>query len=192
MIPTDCLRKDFTYQFIEPNKNFIKIRFITQNPERYDGLVFGSSRVNSIDVRKIQGYKCYNVHSGGRLPRDHLDNIRYILKKGVKIKLILLGLDEFSYKDNPDARLYQPLRHPYPPVLDQHPLPYYLRTYFSFLDWDIMQEVLNGYKKRLFKKSGDNLAFCGLCDTGQMYFYQIDRQIEENPHLRALRQQVRG
>ena len=114
-----------------------------------------------------------------------------MLKKGVKIKLILLGLDEFSYKDNPDARLYQPLRHPYPPVLDQHPLPYYLRTYFSFLDWDIMQEVLNGYKKRLFKKSGDNLAFCGLCDTGQMYFYQIDRQIEENPHLRALRQQVK-
>ena len=110
--PYGLLRKDFTYQFIEPNKNFIKIRFITQNPDRYDSFVFGSSRVNNINVRKIQGYKCYNVHYSGGLPRDHLDNIRYLLKKKVKTKLILIGLDEFSFREDPDARLRQPLRCP--------------------------------------------------------------------------------
>ena len=134
-----------------------------------------------MDGRKIQGYKCYNLHYNGGLPRDHLDNLRYMLKKEVKIKLIIMGLDEFSYKDNPDARLYQPLRHPYPPVLNQHPLPFYLRYYFSFLDWDIMQEVLNGYKKKLFNQSGDNPVSYDIYDTGRMFFYQTDRQIEANP-----------
>jgi len=181
--PYGLLRKDFTYQFIEPNKNFIKIRFITQNPDRYDSFVFGSSRVNNINVRKIQGYKCYNVHYSGGLPRDHLDNIRYLLEKGIKIKLIVIGLDEFSFRDDPEARLHQPLRHPYPPVLNQHPFPYYLRYFFSLMDWEIMKEALGGYKKKLFNKSGENPAFYNmeLFDTGQMFFHQIDRQIEENP-----------
>jgi hypothetical protein len=178
--PYGLLRKDFSYQFIEPNKNFIKIRFITQNPDRYDSFVFGSSRINSIDVRKIQGYRCYNVHYSGGLPRDHLDNIRFLLKKGVRIKLILIGLDDFSFREDPDARLHQPLRYPYPPVLNQHPFPYYLRYFFSFQDWDIMQEVLIGYKKKLFKKTGDDLVLYSLFDTGQMFFDQVDRQIEDN------------
>ena len=181
--PYGLLRKDFTYQFVEPNKNFIKIRYITRNPDRYDSFVFGSSRVNNIDVRKIKGYKCYNVHYSGGLPRDHLDNIKYLRKKGVKINLILIGLDEFSFRDDPDTRLHQPLRYPYPPVLNQHLFPYYLRYFFSFTDWEIMKEVLCGYKKKLFNKSGEAPAFYNIdmFNTGQMFFYQIDRQIEENP-----------
>jgi hypothetical protein len=179
--PYGLLRKDFTWQFIDPNKNFIKTRFLAQNPGRFDCLVMGSSRVNSIDVRKIRGYRAYNVHYSGGLPRDHLENIRYLLKKGVKIKLILMGLDEFSYKDDPNDRLYQPLRHPYPPVLDQHPLPFYLRYYFSFLDWEILQVVLNGYKERLRGGPGDNAVSYDIFDTGQMFFYQTDRQIEADP-----------
>jgi len=179
--PYGLLRKDFSYQFVEPNKNFIKIRFITQNPDRYDAFLFGSSRVNSIDVRRIQGYKCYNVHYSGGLPRDHLDNIRYLLKKRVKIRLILIGLDDFSFREDPDARLRQPLRYPYPPVLNQHPFPYYLRTFFSFQDWEIMQEVWRGYRKKLFKKGGENATCYELFDTGQMFFDQVDRQIEDNP-----------
>jgi hypothetical protein len=179
--PYGLLRKDFTWQFIEPNKNFIKIRFIAQNPDRYDSFAFGSSRVNSIDVRKIQGYRCYNVHYNGGLPRDHLDNIRYLLKKGVKIKLILLGLDDMSFRDDPGDHLRQPLRHPYPPVLNQHPFPYYLRYFFSFPDWGIFQEILTGYKNKLFQTSGANPVFYDMFDTGQMFSDQIDRQIEDNP-----------
>jgi hypothetical protein len=179
--PYGLLRKDFAYQIIEPNKNFIKIRFITQNPDRYDSFIFGSSRVNNIDVRKIKGYKGYNVHYSGGLPRDHLDNIRYLLKKGVKIRLILIGLDDFSFREDPDARLRQPLRYPYPPVLNQHPFPYYLRYFFSFHDWEIMREVLSGYEKKLSQKPGEHPAYYEFFDTGQMFFYQVDREIEANP-----------
>jgi hypothetical protein len=179
--PYGLLRKDFSYQFIEPNKNFIKIRFIAQNPDRYDAFVFGSSRANSIDVRKIQGYKGYNVHYNGGLPRDHLYNLRYLLKKGVKIRLILIGLDDFSSRDDPTPHLNQPLRYPYPPVLNLHPFPFYLRYFFSFHDWKIMQEIWSGYEKKLFKKAGENPVLYDLNDTGQSYFYQEDRQIEANP-----------
>ncbi len=131
VIPMKC-PEGLSWQFIDPNKNFIKTRYLTQNPERFNCWSSGSSRVNSIDVRKIRGYKSYNVDYSGGLPRDHRENIRYMLNKGVKIAIIM-GLDEFSYKDNPDQQPYQPLRHPYPPVLDQHTLPFYLR--YDFPSW---------------------------------------------------------
>ena len=56
--------------------------------------------------------------SNGGLPHEYLNNLRYMLKKGVKMKLVLMGLDDFSFRTNPAERLSQPFRrHPYPPVL---------------------------------------------------------------------------
>ena len=113
--PYGLFRKDFSWQFVEPNMNFIKARYVAHNPGRYDCFVFGSSRANSIDVRKIRGVTCYNMHSAMALPRNHLDNMNYMLKNGVKVKLALIALDEFSFRLDPSAQLSQPMLHPYPP-----------------------------------------------------------------------------
>ncbi len=39
-----------------------------------------------------------------------------------------------------------------------------------------MQVTLRGYQKRLFEKSGENAVYYDLFDTGQMIYYQTERQ----------------
>jgi hypothetical protein len=47
-------RHDISYQFTLVNTNFIKTRYIALNPQKYDCLIFGSSRVNGIDGRQVK------------------------------------------------------------------------------------------------------------------------------------------
>ncbi len=91
-------RHDVSHQFIAPSENFIKTRYIALNPQKYDCLIFGSSRANGIDGRQVKDATCYNMQYGAGLPRNHLDNLRYIVKKGARPRIVLIGLDEFSYK----------------------------------------------------------------------------------------------
>ena len=103
--PYGIFRKDFSYQFIGPNKHYIKARYVGEHPDRYDCFVFGSSRANNIDVRKIKDGRCYNMEYSGGLPREHLDNMKYLVKKGVKIKFAIIALDEVAFQDNPNVHL---------------------------------------------------------------------------------------
>jgi hypothetical protein len=178
--PYGLFRKDFKYQFVEPNRNFIKARYLTEHPDRYDCLVFGSSRVNSIDVRKIRDYRCYNMTCNHGLPGDHLDNLKYMIKKGVKVRMVLVGLDEFDFREDPAIRLAQPLRHPYPPVVGQYVLPFYLRYLFSFHDRDLGITAIKGYLAALRGGAGAPISH-DIFDTGQMSSPQVDRDIDANP-----------
>ncbi len=139
-------RKDVSHQFIEPSKNFIKTRYVSLNPEKFNCFVFGSSRVNGIDVRKIRDFSCYNMHFGGGLPRHHLDNLQYMLKKGVRPKIVLIGLDEFSYKMDPAYHLTHYVNHPYPPVLGQGVLFYYMRYLLHIFGDRAMDPALEGFR----------------------------------------------
>lgn len=82
----------------EPNRNFLKVEHILSHPDRYDGFIFGSSRVGSILPGHLEGGRFYNMTYSEGIPREHLLNLRLFLKSGVKIKKVYLGLDEFSYQ----------------------------------------------------------------------------------------------
>jgi hypothetical protein len=179
--PYGLFRKDFSWQFVEPNSSFIKVRHVTENPGRYDCFVFGSSRVGNIDVRTIKNYRCYNMTCNGGLPHEYLDNLRYMLKNGVKMKLVLVGLDDFSFKSDPAERLSQPLRHPYPPVLNQHLAPFYLRYLFALHAQHIMRPVIEGYWGRIMGKEGTPRVYYDIPNTGQTFAPGADRAIEEHP-----------
>ena len=178
--PYGLFRKDFSWQFVEPNSNFIKVRHVTENPGRYDCFVFGSSRVSNIDVRTIKNYRCYNMTSNGGLPHEYLDNLKYMLKKGVNMKLVLVGLDDFSFKSNPADRLSQPLRHPYPPVLNQSLAPFYLRYLFSILAQHIMSPVIDGYIGKIRGKIEMPPVYFDIANTGQIFAPGADKFIEEH------------
>ena len=178
--PYGLFRTSFRYQFVEPNKNFIKARYVTEHPDRYDCFIFGSSRINAIDVRKIKDYRCYNMTYNGGLPRDHLDNLKYMLKKGVKVRMVLVGLDDFDFRDDPANHLVQPLRHPYPPVVNQHVLPFYLKYLFSLHDRDIVREVMKGYLAVMRGEPGTLISY-DMFDTGQMFYPKVDRAIDTDP-----------
>lgn len=120
-------RRDLSRQYIGPNMHFIKTRYIAQNPKKFDCLIFGSSRVRGIDGRQMRDAVCYNMFYSDGLPRDHLDNLRYLLSKEARPKLVLVGLDEFSYKRDPADHFGYYGRHPYPPVVQQNTYLFYLK-----------------------------------------------------------------
>lgn len=138
-------RHDVVYQFTEPNLNFIKTRYIALNPQRYDCLIFGSSRVNGIDGRQVKDRTCYNMNYSLGLPRDHLDNLRYILKKAARPRIVLIGLDEFSYKVDPAQHFTDYLRYPYPPAVHQNAALFYLK-YLIHYSLRSMKEPLEGFE----------------------------------------------
>jgi len=82
----------------EPNKNVLKVDYILRNKKLYDSFIFGSSRVGSINPLHITNGKYYNMTYSEGLPKEHLLNIKLFVKQGVKIKNLLIGLDDFSYK----------------------------------------------------------------------------------------------
>ena len=87
-----------THFLTEPNKNVLKVDYILRNKKRYDSFIFGSSRVGSINPLHIHNGHYYNMTYSEGLPQEHLLNIKLFLEKDIKIKNLLIGLDDFSYK----------------------------------------------------------------------------------------------
>jgi len=98
---------------VEPNKNYIKMTYILNNPQKFDSFVFGSSRVGNIHVEKIPGVRCYNMTYSMGLPKEHLDNINTFLSAGIRPKRIYIGVDSLSYTNDPDDHLDNRLWCPY-------------------------------------------------------------------------------
>lgn len=105
---------DFSYPRVEPNHHFVKMRYLLANPDKYDAYCFGSSRVGNIDLTKIDnGYRYYNMTYSEGLPHEWLNDIKILLKNQVKVKQIMLGIDDFSFRADPALHESQYLRIPY-------------------------------------------------------------------------------
>lgn len=108
---TGILNPDFSVFRCEPTESYIKAKFICDNPDKYDAFCFGSSRVGNIDVRKIPGdYRYYNMTYSEGVPQEWLEDIQLFLEHGVKIRQLILGLDDFSFRVNPVEHTHQELR----------------------------------------------------------------------------------
>lgn len=106
---------------VEPNKNYIKMTYILENPNKYDALMFGSSRVGVIHTENISGENCYNMTYSEGIPAEHLDNIKTLIKEQVPVQKIYLGVDSLSYTTDPAKHLKEQLRSPYE-YLKSHPI----------------------------------------------------------------------
>jgi hypothetical protein len=92
------IHTDRTYFYTSPNKNVIKVDYILKNKTKFDSFIFGSSRVASIDPLKIKNGKYFNMTHAEQIPKEYLLVIKLFIKSGIKIKNILIALDEFSYQ----------------------------------------------------------------------------------------------
>lgn len=98
---------------VEPNKNYVKTRYVIENPNKYDGFLFGSSRVGSIHVENISGYRIYNMTYSEGTPQEHLGTLRSFLNEGVNVEIVYMGIDSLSYTIDPSKHIAQPMRCPY-------------------------------------------------------------------------------
>ena len=79
------------------NQHMFNPERIFRNPEKFDSFLFGSSRVAVIDVSKIPSGRFYNMTYSQALPAQHLAILKAFLQRGVKIKSVVIGLDEFCF-----------------------------------------------------------------------------------------------
>lgn len=111
----------------EPNQNYCKMEYILHNLNKYDTYIFGSSRVGKLPNEEITNVKVYNFSYSEGIPKEHLDNVKYLIKKKAHIKTIIIGLDDFSYKVDPKEHFTQLLRIPHPDATDKNKLLFLIR-----------------------------------------------------------------
>jgi hypothetical protein len=183
------MRTDFSRQCQVPNMNFIKIKYLTGNKNKYDSFIFGSSRVENIDEKKIAGGRYYNMTYPVGLPKEHLDNIRYLLREGVSIKNLLIGLDDFSYCIDPLEHGTNLDLQPHPAVSGKKPEVFYAE-YFCKLRGVMPQ--LEAYIRHNYTLRGsrDETRFIyDMYGSGRILCPTCDEDIERN--VKAHREDAR-
>jgi len=105
---------DFSMLRPEPSQHFIKMRYLLENPDKYDAYCFGSSRVGNIDLKKISdGHRYYNMTYSAGVPAEWRDDLQLLLHHQVTIRKVLIGLDDLSFREDPAPHKKDLLRIPY-------------------------------------------------------------------------------
>lgn len=98
------------------NQHMFNPERIFRSPEKYDSFLFGSSRTSVIDVDRIATGKFCNMSYSLGLPDQHLAITKAFLKKGIRIKTLVIGLDEISFDPPPMARAEHLVRIMHPDI----------------------------------------------------------------------------
>ena len=99
---------------VEPNKGYVKMMNVVRNPDRFDSYLFGSSRAGFFDVSKMNDGHYYDMAYSEGTPGEHLQNLRDMLARGMKIRNVTMGVDDISYFVDPSFHEDQLYRKPYP------------------------------------------------------------------------------
>lgn len=83
------------------NERYIKTKYLLNNKEKYDSFILGSSRVGFLKGENIVNGNYYNMTLSVNIPYDSLQTLRLLLENNIKIKNIILGLDDFSFSKDP-------------------------------------------------------------------------------------------
>ncbi|MCU0846301.1 MAG: hypothetical protein MUD12_00255 [Spirochaetes bacterium] len=164
-INSDC------YYITNLNFNYFKIEHLLENREKYDSLLFGTSRVFYLDVAKIPGYRFYNFSTPLTFPRIWREDLQFLLSKGIKLKNVMIVIDEVSFRltQKAHSRKFEFRRYPY-----GYPdkLFYYLRFLLAIPETEDVQHFFGyGHLDRRFR----------LFDYGLYVPYYMEDKIIADP-----------
>ena len=103
----------------EPNRHYIKMTYILDNPDKFSGYLFGSSRVGAIHTNKIPG-KIYNMTYSVGLPAEHLANLKTFATNNIRPSKVFIGLDSIAITVDPSSHITQAMRCPYEYLTSGH------------------------------------------------------------------------
>jgi len=106
-------KADIRENGVEPNKNYIKMCYVLENPDKFDSFLFGSSRVGAIHTENMKGVKCYNMTYSAGTPKEHLQNLNTLVSHGIIPDRVYIGLDSMSYTEDYREHTTQLYRSPY-------------------------------------------------------------------------------
>jgi len=75
------------------NERLSRTNLFFQTPDKFDCLVFGSSRVTLMDVGRLRGKRCFNFAFSDATPAEMLAYARYLHHKGIQPGLVIIGVD---------------------------------------------------------------------------------------------------
>jgi hypothetical protein len=175
--PYSVLRKDFKHMIICPNERIVKTDHILKNPGKYDSLIFGSSRVSQVPVDVINratGWRCYNMSFASGVVVECRDTMKLLIRRGVSIKNVIVGLDYFSFQSLPPANQVRTMMYP-------DSLWGAVKMYYTFLtlepDTSILHEV---------RFDGTN-AFYDITEGGGYDLIRKERDIRLHPEKHPAR-----
>jgi hypothetical protein len=87
-------RKIFSTAF---HQRFFVVEYMKKHLKDYDTLLFGSSRVQFINPQHIPHANAYNLTVAEGIPQEYYLMLKYFLDHGAKPKLVLVGLDNFTF-----------------------------------------------------------------------------------------------
>lgn len=181
---------------VEANKNFIKMKYILDNQDKFDSLIFGSSRAGFVDVTELTDGRYYNMCSSEAVPAEHVRLIKELIENGFVPENVLVMMDDISCFVDPSGHEDMLYRVPYPDggFIDE------LRFYAKYCDLitnvESLPIILNhedddpNYTKR-FQESGSERSdlvvdFDGTNHAGfwaDYYELRLDECIEEIQEL---------
>lgn len=131
----------------EPNKSFLRVNYVIHNPQKFDSFIFGSSRVGLIPEGFLNEFygekqKWFNMTYSQGLPKEHYDNLVSFLNNNIKIKNVIIAVDEISWTVSPKEHENQLLRKPYSEY-EKSKLKFYL-SYINQFNKEIFFDVLKG------------------------------------------------
>ncbi len=103
----------------EPNKNFVKTKYIVENPKKFNSFVFGSSRVGNIPPERLpaelNGTKLnwYNMTYSVGIPAEHYLTVQTFIRNKVNVKMVIVGFDNISMQASIEDHKKDLLRMPY-------------------------------------------------------------------------------
>jgi len=102
---------------VEPNKNFIKTKYVINNPDKFDSFLFGSSRAGFMDIdllNEITGDSWYDMASSEAVVAEHTKSLKILLNNGIKVKNVFIMVDDISCFVDPAMHENMLYRVPYP------------------------------------------------------------------------------
>jgi len=129
---------------VEPNKNFIKTKHVLHNQDKFDSLVFGSSRAGFFDVSKLKDGTYYNMASSEAVPAEHVRILKIMIKNGFVPKNVIMLVDDISCFVDPDRHATSLYRIPYPDEDIASQLSFYSKYFDLITIWESLA-VIKGF-----------------------------------------------
>jgi hypothetical protein len=178
------LRDDFSGQIREPNQRYAKMKYLLRHKDSYDSFLFGSSRALHIGSKQIRNGLYYNMGYAEGLPKDHLENIKLLMQNGVGINNVIIALDDFSYRVDPDTHLFDLVRQPHYLISGKSETVFYSEYFMKitrfapslrdYLRFNYGRSNAATFKKDTYDISNSGQVFCTTCDS------EIEMDVEKH------------
>lgn len=156
----------------EPNQHYAKMRHLINDKHSWDSYLFGASRVGKINPGLIPDGNYYNMNYSEGLPGEHLVDIKVLLEKGVPVRNIMIGLDNFSYAMRPEDHYGQIMRHPYD-ALDSKRYIFQIKYLYSVPYIGIINNIRS-------KNNNYYLINFNIPGNGMQNLERVDKKIERD------------